>query len=81
MIDCKALIDTGDCLTMLFTWLYYRKRGGTEIQSLEAEAKMLNNSSMERYWLFVYEVLNDTELNDDWKTMKKKGVSFIMNGI
>ena len=80
-IDCKTLIDTRDCLTMLFTWLYYRNRGGVETQMLESEARNLNNSSMERYWLFVYEILNDTDLNGDWQTMKKKGVSFIIRGI
>lgn len=80
-IDCQDLISTGDCLVMLFAWLYFRRRGGTEVAMLKTEAMKFNNTSIGRYWLFVYEVLTEADLKDDWQIMKRKGVSFIKVGI
>lgn len=81
-IDCCTLLATSDCLVLLFAWLYYRKHGGiVEMNMMENEAKKLRDSSMGRYWVFVYEVLEANDLKDDWKTMKNKGISFIKSGI
>lgn len=80
-INCQNLISTGDCLVLLFGWLYYRKRGGAEIAAFEAEALRISTTAIGRFWLFVYEVLGENDLNGDWQTMKKKGVSFIKGGI
>lgn len=44
---------------------------------LEKEAKRLRDFSIGRYWLFVYEILDETELYDDWKIMKKSDISFL----
>ena len=79
--NCQNLISTGDCLVLLFGWLYYRKRGGAEIAAFEAEALRISTTAIGRFWLFVYEVLGENDLNGDWQTMKKKGVSFIKGGI
>ena len=32
---------------------------------------------MDRNWLFIYEVLTATELQGDWKALKRKKVTFI----
>jgi hypothetical protein len=32
---------------------------------------------MDRYWIYVYEVLPKSELNGEWYHMKDKQVSFI----
>ena len=29
-IDCDKLIETDDCLCLLFAWLYYKDKGGAE---------------------------------------------------
>ncbi len=35
---------------------------------------------MDRNWLFIYEVLPADELDNDWKALKRKRVSFIKSG-
>ena len=39
--------------------------------------KLLNLNEMDRNWLFIYEVLTATELQGDWKALKRKKVTFI----
>ena len=43
-IDCKKLIETDDCLCLLFAWLYYKDKGGAELIALEQEAKSLSST-------------------------------------
>lgn len=76
-INCNDLIMTADCLCLLFAWLYYKNRKCSEVKCLKKEALKLCNVSMGRYWLFIYEVLNESDLSDDWKAMKKHKISFI----
>ena len=77
-INCQELINTQDCLVMLFAWIYFRRHGTDKVLCLlKREAERLRDTSMGRYWLFVYEVLSANELKDDWKTMKGKNISFI----
>lgn len=76
-INCKQLISTDDCLCKLFAWLYFQKKGGAELILLYQEALRLSSNSFDRNWIFCYEVLDASDLKDDWKTMKKSGVSFI----
>ena len=81
-ITCDELMKSRDCLVLLFAWLYYRKRGGTEVLDLESEAIRLRDENIGRYWLFVYEALKKDELPvGDWQNMKKAGISFIIAGI
>lgn len=42
-----------------------------------AQALALNEDDFNRNWLFVYEALPQNDLEDEWKPMKKSGVSFI----
>lgn len=80
-IDEEALISTGDCLVLMFAWLYFRNRGGEAISKLKNEALRLRDV-IGRYWLFVYEVLDKKDLPEgDWRNMKKAGISFIAAGI
>ena len=77
-IDCDKLIETDDCLCLLFAWLYYKDKGGAELTALEQEAKLLSSTSFDRYWLFCYEVLNSSDLPEgDWRALKNAGVSFL----
>ena len=49
---------------------------------LEAEALRLRDVNIGRYWLFVYEVLNEVDLPvGDWQNMKKAGISFVTTDI
>ena len=46
---------------------------------LKDHARKLSNNEDDfgRNWLFVFEALPQSELKDDWKNIKKYGVSFI----
>ena len=41
------------------------------------EAGELFEVDMDRNWIFVYEVLSVNDLNEEWKFLKKNGVSFL----
>ena len=69
-------------MLLLMTWLYYLnvnhgKRRATQLKPLVAEAKRLKNVDMDRYWLFCYEVLTYSNLDNDWHVLKRAGVSFV----
>lgn len=81
-LDIDWVIKKGDCVLLLMTWLYYLKvnhgkRKATQLKPLLAEAKRLRGLEMDRYWLFCYEVLTYSNLDNDWKVLKRAGVSFI----
>lgn len=76
------LFQRGDCLTLLFAWLYFMKqnhckRDATQVKPFKKEAKLKSQIDMDRYWLFCYEVLSAEMLKDDWKKIKKEHISFI----
>lgn len=82
VLDIDWVIDRGDCVLLLMTWLYFLKenhghRKATQLRPLIAEAKRLRDTEMDRYWLFCYEVLTFSNLKEDWKVMKQAGVSFV----
>ena len=81
-LDIKWVIERGDCVLLLMTWIYYLKknhnnRRATQLKPLLAEAKRLSDTDMDRYWLFCYEVLTYSDLKDEWKQLKKDGISFL----
>ena len=67
---------------MLMTWLYYLNlnygnKRASDLRTLREEAKRLEAFDMDRYWLFFYEVNPMSNLKDEWKQLKKAGVSFV----
>ena len=85
-LDINWVIERGDCVLLLMTWLYYLKlnhgnRQATDLKPLRKEAERLRDADMDRYWLFCYEAIAMSNLKDDWKVLKKAGVSFIKLGI
>ena len=81
-LDIHWVIQRSDCVLLLMTWIYYLKqnrnnRRATELKPLVKEAKRLRDADMDRYWLFCYEVLTYSNLKDEWKQLKKDGISFL----
>ena len=71
-------ISKDSCLFKLFVWLYYVRRGDEKaIKALKKHAKALSDSEFDQNWVFIYEALPKELLKDDWKPMKKAGISFI----
>lgn len=85
-LDINWVIERGDCVLLLMTWLYYLKlnhgnRLATDLKPLRKEAERLKDKDMDRYWLFCYETVAMSNLKDDWKVLKRAGVSFIKAGL
>ena len=73
------------------SFLYFKKIGdSSSIICLQNDAKSLaktdmdtdmdraqTQTDMDRNWLFVYEALDQQNLDGDWVAMKKQGVSFL----
>ena len=81
-LDINWVIERGDCVLLLMTWLYYLKVNhgkvrATQLKPLVAEAKRLRDTDMDRYWIFCYEVLSYSNLKDEWQALKRAGVSFV----
>ena len=81
-ISLDYILKSNNCVLKLFGWLYFKKYGTTaEQKQIRNHAKLLKNTEMGRNWLFVYEVLSQSDLTGDWKPMKKAGVTFLVGGL
>lgn len=70
-------IGTGDCFFMLLSFLKVKKDSNKDAKNrLKAHAKSLLND-IDRYWLFLYEVLSKDDLTGDYKCLKNNGISFV----
>lgn len=83
-VDPDTIIDTHDCVLLAVTLKYFRSiQDSNSEKKLETYAeniiKLPDPGEFEQNWLFVYEALPEGKLNDDWKDMKNKGVSFFRN--
>jgi hypothetical protein len=82
LITPEIAIESEDCILMLLTFSYFHKCGDvTSTKKLKDHAKQLssNDDDFNRYWLFIYEVLPSHLLTEEWKPMKRAGVSFLMD--
>lgn len=85
-LDITWVIERGDCVLLLMTWLYYLKANhgnanATQLKPLKKEARRLKDADMDRYWLFCYEALSFGNLKGEWRQLKQAGVSFVKAGI
>ena len=82
----EYVIDSKNCLLLIMTWIYFMRQNGwnrkaTQVKPLNKVAMELKNTDMDRYWLFCYEALTWGSLSNEWRLMKKAGVSFIDSSI
>lgn len=80
-LKAKDAISSDSCLFKLFAYLYFKiHKSKEEEKALAEEAHRLsgNKDDFNRNWLFVYEVLSQNDLEDEWNAMKKANVSFII---
>lgn len=84
--DYYMTID--DVILKLFMWLYAKRYCKKEFcKGLRDEARKIAVTDYERYWIFIYEVLDIDDFNkignggsvklDNWKLLKEKGISFL----
>lgn len=75
--DYKAeILDREDCVAMLLLYLYTLKQGGG-VRVFKTKAEDLSKVDFDKFWLFIYEVLPNTKLKDNFKQMKLDKLSFI----
>lgn len=71
--------SSNNCLFLLFSYLYYeKKKDKAVVKFFKDYARSLVATEMNNYWLFIYEALSQSDLQDYWKAMKKNNVSFIV---
>jgi hypothetical protein len=69
-------ISRNDCIFMLLSFLKH-KANKKSLSLFESKAKELRDTNFDAYWLFVYEVLPESELIGEFKAIKKEKISFI----
>jgi hypothetical protein len=81
-IDDDAL-NSNDCIFMLLSYLCNRKKKSKQDKFYRRKhkemAQKLRDCDIDKYWLYVYEVLPENELTDNFKVIKKEKISFIKN--
>ncbi len=72
-------LSSMDCIFMLIAYLYYKKKNKPKeyLKPYIDKANELNKLEFERYWVFIYELLEENELSDYYRNMKRKNISFI----
>ena len=79
-VDVSNVIESKDCILQLLGHKYFSFVNDKDaIKKLREHAKALtqDEDDLNQNWLFVYEVLPQSSLKDDWKPLKKAGVSFV----
>lgn len=71
-------INSLDCIFLMISYLYDKKHNKKAyLKEYKDLSKTLKRDDFDRYWLFIYETLPWTELTDNYRTMKKNGLTFI----
>lgn len=74
----QEAIKSEDCIFMLIAFLYHKKNNQRKyLKEYKDEAKKLNTTDFDRYWVYIYEVLSLSDLTGHFKPMKKKKISFL----
>ncbi|MEE0820754.1 MAG: hypothetical protein UIG61_06350 [Catenibacterium sp.] len=71
---------TNDAVFMVLTYEYFKKRKqDNEVDELRSFAKenAQDITYFDQHWIFMYEVLTQKDLKNDWSALKKNGVTFI----
>lgn len=71
-------INSLDCIFLMISYLYDKKHHPkTYLIEYKNLSKTLKKDDFDRYWLFIYETLPWKELTDNYRKMKKSGLTFI----
>lgn len=79
-VDPDDAIASNSCLFKLFAFLYFKKNNNdTANKKMKSHARNLasNEDDFNRNWLFVYEILPQSDLKGEWKPLKRAGISFV----
>lgn len=73
------VIHSEDCILLLLTFLKLNHMRDKVAQKTlkDIAEKYLKNGDMDRYWLFIYEVLPQSSLQGEYKVLKKQNITFL----
>jgi len=79
-IDINELLKTNSCIVLIFSFLYF-----THIGDNDACGKLrtyaiqlsLNEDDFGQNWIFIYELLAEDNLRNEWEDMKAKQITFL----
>lgn len=71
-------ISSLDCIFLMISFLYDKKNNKKSyLKEYKDLSKILKKDDFDRYWLYIYETLPWTELTENYRIMKKNGLTFI----
>jgi hypothetical protein len=71
-------ISSMDCVFLMIAYQYDKKHNRKAyLKEYKDLSKNLKRDDFDRYWLYIYETLPWTELADNYRIMKKNGLTFI----
>lgn len=78
-ITFDKIIESNDCVLKLMAYLYFRRENiCSYADQLLDQVRAMDQSDREKNWVYVYEVLDESELKEDrWKELKKRKISFL----
>ena len=79
-LNVNKAIETDDAVFMVLTYEYFKKRNSSrDIKELKRFARkyLRDEIYFDQHWIFMYEVLTQKDLKNDWSALKKNGVTFI----
>ncbi len=76
---CQDIVDFNDCISMLLAYKYYKKRGFSLAVFEEKANEIRRNTERERdkFWLFLYEILDSKKQDPFLKLLKEGGCTFL----
>ncbi len=76
--DLDYIINCSSCILKLLGWIYCKQKKNKEsAKKIKDYVISIKDTDFEQNWILCYEVLNQTELKNDWKVLKKAKISFI----
>ncbi|UOD35714.1 RNA-directed DNA polymerase [Deferribacteraceae bacterium V6Fe1] len=73
----KIVKDSNDTIFMLTSYLYEKKFGNDLTEYINLAREISKNKEGDSNWIFIYEILPESELYGDFKHIKRKKISFI----
>lgn len=74
-------INSNDCIFTLLSFRYDSKHFRRPyLAEYKDHARSLQVSDFQQHWLYIYEVLSLADLTNEYKNMKRNGVTFIKSG-
>lgn len=78
--DVSTVTESADSVFMLMAYYYAQTEGlNDEVKQLKVKARQLAKDlpTFDEHWVFLLEILPQSDLKADWKKLKKAGISFV----